>query len=201
MRRSILVLASLLSLLALEASADVTFGASVTNADGELRTTLTWDAPGASGCVGSGHPEWAGDKTASGTQELPAITLSGTYQLTISCTFPGDRTARLTWVNPTTNTDGTALTNLAGTRIHYGRSADVLNQTVQVANPSVTTYTLENLDVGQWFFAVRAYNTNGVESALSNVVTKTLVASTTETQSVSLTVNPIPSSPTDVAVE
>lgn len=170
----------------------VTFGASVTNADETLTTALTWDAPGASGCVGAGHESWNGEKTAAGTQQLPAISLSGTYALTLTCTFPGDTSARLTWVAPTKNTDGSALTNLAGYRILWGTSASALNQVIQLPNPAAVSYTVESLSPGPKYFGVKAYNSVGVESNVSNVATKTITAATTREASVSLTVNPKP---------
>lgn len=182
------------------ANAETTFGASATTANGELTTTLTWEST-LSSCVGSGHPAWAGPKTSSGTQELPAITMSGTYSLTLTCSSPDDRSAKLTWENPTENTDGTAYTNHAGTRIHYGRSASVLAQTVDVMDPAATTHTIENLDLGEWFFAVRAVNSNGAESALSNVAAKTMREGSTESESVSLTVNPVPAAGVLTSVE
>ncbi len=78
----------------------------------------------------------------------------------------------LSWTAPTENTDGTSLTNLAGYRIAYGTSAGALTHTIQVANPSVTRYSLENLSPGTYYFSVRAYTNNGTESANSNVSSK-----------------------------
>lgn len=80
--------------------------------------------------------------------------------------------ACLRWTPPTANTDGSPLTNLAGYRVHYGRSPTQLTQTVQVANPAATAYRLSGLATGSWYFAVRAYTTAGTESELSNVGTK-----------------------------
>ncbi|MDY6945212.1 MAG: putative Ig domain-containing protein [Pseudomonadota bacterium] len=80
--------------------------------------------------------------------------------------------ATLSWTAPTANSDGSTLTNLAGYRIAYGTSANALTQTVQVANPSVTTYTIANLSPGTYYFAVRAYTGSGTESANSNVYSK-----------------------------
>lgn len=180
---------------ALAQTPPITLNTTVTNANGELTTTLSWDAPGALGCVGSGHEAWNGEHPASGSLDLPTITMSGTYPITITCTFPGDRTARLSWTPPTENTDGSALTNLAGYSIHYGRSTSTLSESIAVDNAGVSTYTLEDLSPGQWFFGVRAVNAQGVESALSNVVSKTITSETTREASVSLTVNPVPRAP------
>lgn len=92
----------------------------------------------------------------------------------ITVTDSANGSASLSWSAPTRNTNGTALTNLAGYRIHYGTSANNLNRTVQVSNPSVTNYVVPNLTPATWYFSVRAYTTAGVESALSNTATKTV---------------------------
>ena len=179
----------------------VTFTASVTNANGSLTTALNWSSPAGATCVGAGHPAWNGDKAASGTQTLPAITLSGTYSLTISCSTPGVTTATVSWTPPTTNTDNTPLTNLAGFRVVYGTSPTALNQTVEIANPLAVSRIITGLTPGTWFFAVRAYNSLGVESDMSNVVSKVTTAARVDNGSVSLTVNPIPNSPSGLTVE
>jgi hypothetical protein len=189
-------------LLSLDAIAQtVTFGASVVSSDETLTTTLTWNAPGASGCVGAGHPAWDGDKTSAGTQALPPITLSGTYSLTLSCTFPGDTTATLRWVNPDLNTDGSSYLNAASTRILYGRSASDLSQTVQIDDPRAVSYRFDDLAPGEWFFAAAAVNSLGVTSALSNVASKVLTEGSSVERSVALTVNPRASAPTGTTVE
>jgi len=82
--------------------------------------------------------------------------------------------ATLSWTAPTENEDGTVLTNLAGYRIQYGTSASALTQTVQVANPGLTTYVIDGLTQGTWYFAMRAYTSTGLESAPTNVVSKTI---------------------------
>jgi fibronectin type III domain protein len=83
-------------------------------------------------------------------------------------------TATLKWTAPTQNTDGTSLTNLAGYRIHYGASPDALTYALQVANPGLSSYTLSNLAPGTYFFAVRAYTSDGTESKPSNVLSKVI---------------------------
>ncbi len=82
--------------------------------------------------------------------------------------------ASLQWVAPTENTNGSPLTNLAGYRIYYGTSATTMNQSVQIANPSINTYLLPNLSPATWFFAVKAYTSANVESSASAVASKTI---------------------------
>jgi len=78
--------------------------------------------------------------------------------------------ATLDWTPPTTNSDGSALTNLAGYTVYYGTSPDSLTQSVKVSNPGLTAYTLSNLTSGTWYFAVTSYSSTGVESTRSGVI-------------------------------
>jgi hypothetical protein len=86
----------------------------------------------------------------------------------------GDGTATLSWEAPTTTTTGASLTNLAGYRIYYGISEDDLSQTIQLAGVGLQTYVIDNLGQGTWYFAIRAVTSAGVESSLSNIVSKTI---------------------------
>jgi hypothetical protein len=80
----------------------------------------------------------------------------------------------LSWTPPTENTDGSALSNLAGYRVYFGNRADALTQSVDITNAGLTSYVLENLPQGTTYFAVAAYNAAGAESALSGVGSKTI---------------------------
>lgn len=82
--------------------------------------------------------------------------------------------ATLSWNPPTDNTDGSALTDLAGYRIYYGRSASRLNRTVVVNNPGLTRYVVENLAPDRWHFSMTSVNTDGRESSRSPTVSKTI---------------------------
>ena len=73
--------------------------------------------------------------------------------------------AVLNWSAPTTNTNGAALSDLAGYTLSYGTSASELDQSVQISNPATTSYTFSNLAAGTWYFAVSAYTSAGVQSA------------------------------------
>lgn len=83
-------------------------------------------------------------------------------------------TASLSWTAPTTNTNGSALTDLAGYHIYYGRSPSSMTTAVTVANPAATSYRIGNLPRGTWYFAMEAYTTGGMDSALSNTGSKSV---------------------------
>jgi hypothetical protein len=83
-------------------------------------------------------------------------------------------TATIQWTPPTENTNGTPITDLAGYVISYGTSATNLSQTVSITNPATTSYTVQNLGSGTWYFAVSSETTEGTESSLSSVVSKTI---------------------------
>src|SRR2546429_3346085 len=87
---------------------------------------------------------------------------------------PTSGTATLSWLAPTTNTDGAALTDLAGYVIYYGTSATALSGTIQLTSVGLQTYVIPNLTPGTWYFAVKAVASTGVESALSVIVSKTI---------------------------
>ena len=89
--------------------------------------------------------------------------------------------AALSWTAPTTNTDGTPLTDLAGYNIYYGTASGDYTQNVNVGN--VTNYTVSNLAAGTYYFAATAYDTSGNQSAYSNVVSASIASQATLTVS------------------
>jgi len=93
------------------------------------------------------------------------------FSLNSPAAFSG--TATLSWDAPTTNADGTLLTDLAGYKVYYGNFSGNYSQNMNVDN--VTTYTVNNLTDGlTYYFAVTAYDTSGNESGYSNELSKTL---------------------------
>jgi len=84
----------------------------------------------------------------------------------------GTGSVTLSWTAPTKNTDGSTLTNLAGYRVRYGTSSGNYTHSVQLPNKSLTSVVIEDLTSARWYFAVKAYNSSGVESALSSPVSK-----------------------------
>jgi hypothetical protein len=80
--------------------------------------------------------------------------------------------ATISWTPPTENADGTVLTDLAGYRSYYGRDRDYLNHVVQLSNPGLTRYVIENLTAARWFFSMTSVNAEGVESLRSAIAAK-----------------------------
>lgn len=74
------------------------------------------------------------------------------------------KSAKLSWIAPTQNTDGSALTDLKGYRIYYGTSATALTQAVTINNADLTSYVIDSLASGTWYFAITAINSAGIES-------------------------------------
>jgi hypothetical protein len=163
------------------------FQPSATDADGD---TLAWTIVN--------RPSWLSINTATGrltgtptttgtannitirvsdgtaTDSLPAFSITTTAATAPPPPPPSTGSATLNWQAPTQNTDGSALTNLAGYRIVYGTSQSAMNQSVTISNPGTTTYVLDGLTAATWYFAVKAYTSAGAESPNSGVASKTI---------------------------
>ncbi len=179
----------------------ITFTAQTTTGDGSVVPALTWStSPPASSCNATGAANWAGAKTVSGTQTLPAITQSATYNLT--CTWPADNKATLSWVAPTQNTDGSPLTDLAGFRAYWGTTAGVWpNQANVPGGAGVTTFVVTPLAPATWNFTVTALNAAGKESAMAMAVQKTIsAAAPSQSKTVGIVVNPVPNAVSGLGV-
>ncbi|GFE91219.1 putative Ig domain-containing protein [Steroidobacter agaridevorans] len=140
----------------------------------------------------SNRPSWATfDGSTGQLSGTPSSANAGTYSniaisvsdgtlsaslttFAITVVQASNGSATLSWTPPTQNTDGTSLTDLAGYRIVYGRTASSLDQTVQVANAGTSAYTVTGLSSGLWYFRVKAYNSSGVESDLSAAGSKNI---------------------------
>ena len=137
-----------------------TFTPAVHDADGD---SLTFSI--------SGRPSWAtfgvGTGMLTGT---PGAADVGTYSNIVIAVSDGKSTvamqsfsvnvvatatgsATLSWTPPTANTDGTALTDLAGYKIYWGTSAGNYPNSVVVDNPGLTSYVVEQLTPATWYFA------------------------------------------------
>jgi hypothetical protein len=86
----------------------------------------------------------------------------------------GGGNVTLSWTIPTRNTDGSQLTDLRSFRIEWTRSGSSVQGSVNVSNPSISTYVIENLAAGTYTFTIAAINSKGVSSAPSNRATTTI---------------------------
>lgn len=89
-----------------------------------------------------------------------------------------ENAAQLSWFAPAQRVSGDSLEihNLKEYVIHYGQDPSSLDSTVVITddNSGSMEYLFANLEEGEWFFAIRAVDVNGLESGLSQVVSKTL---------------------------
>ena len=84
-------------------------------------------------------------------------------------------TATLSWLPPTENTDGTALTNLAGYKIYYGTNEGAYTKVITIDNVGIATYVVDNLAAGNtYYFVVTAFDSAGLQSDYSSVGSKTI---------------------------
>ena len=125
----------------------------------------------------------------SGMISLATTSCTGTADSTGTVTIPTATCEKLTsstgmttlnWTPPTQNTDNSALSTasnpaLAGYIIYFGPTSGATACSINVEDPDATGYPITNLLTNtEYTFAVTAYNSDGVESDLSNIVIKTV---------------------------
>ena len=162
-----------------DANTVYSFIANASDADGDILTfSITnkpnWASFNANTGALTGTPTVADSGT---TMDIVISVSDGTdtaslaaFNITVSVAAIGN--AALSWAPPSTNIDGTGLTDLAGYRIHYGTSIGTYPSTIDVNTPAITSFVVENLPAGNYFFVVTAYDTSGNESPFSNVASK-----------------------------
>jgi hypothetical protein len=103
-----------------------------------------------------------------------ATTSLAPFKVDVMAATGAKGSASLSWTVPTLNTNGTPATNLAGYHIYYGTNPGELNTVIDVPGATTTEYEISNLSSGTYYFAVSAYNSQGVDSADSNEGSKTI---------------------------
>ncbi len=78
----------------------------------------------------------------------------------------------LQWMPPTQNENGSPLTDLTGYKIYYGNESGKYQTSIQIDNPGIAIYVVENLTPNTYYFVLTAINSSGVESQFSNEVSK-----------------------------
>ena len=88
-----------------------------------------------------------------------------------TCQKADAATVTLAWDAPTTNEDGTPLTDLAGYNIYYGTQPGIYGPPVNVGNVTQTDISLGPVEDVTYHFVATAFDQNGNESGYSNEVT------------------------------
>ncbi|MCU7844541.1 MAG: fibronectin type III domain-containing protein [Candidatus Thiodiazotropha sp. (ex Monitilora ramsayi)] len=81
-------------------------------------------------------------------------------------------TVNLSWIAPSTRADGTYISpnELAGYKVYMGSSASNMEPLVDLNDDTITQYTVNDLPAGSYYFAVSAYDADGLESGYSQVI-------------------------------
>jgi len=89
-------------------------------------------------------------------------------------TSAGPNAVSLAWLPPTENTNGSALTDLAGYTIYYGTQSQNYTNQIKLDNAGLTTYVVDNLSPGTYYFSVTATAADGTQSGYSSEVSATV---------------------------
>jgi hypothetical protein len=97
------------------------------------------------------------------------------FSVTVTeATASTSKSATLSWEAPSQNVDGSALVNLTGYKIHYGTKPGSYSQTISIDTVGMTTYTIDGLSAGTYYFAITAVSTGGLESEFSGEASTTI---------------------------
>lgn len=88
------------------------------------------------------------------------------FDIVVEPAFPGAFT--LSWQPPTQNTDDSPLDDLDGFKIYWGSAPDQYSNQITVHNEGATSYFIEGLEPGTYYFATSAFNSLGTEGAISD---------------------------------
>jgi len=103
-----------------------------------------------------------------------ARNVTTTQPFSITVIASGKGVASLRWELPPSKMDGSPLNDLAGYRILYGRRSDDLDQSVFIGDAATTSFQIDSLDEGVWYFAVSAINAGGLEGPPTTVASKSI---------------------------
>jgi hypothetical protein len=137
-------------------------------------------------------PPWATIDTVSGTirgtpqlgdvgvhEDIRIVVADGTHSVSttpfsITVLPQPTGTAALAWSTPAARVDGSALDDLAGYRIAYGRDPQDLDRSLVIEDAASTSYTFTALDEGVWYFSIIAVTAGGLEGPPTQPVMKSI---------------------------
>jgi len=105
---------------------------------------------------------------------LLALVLAAGFAIYMQTLFVPKGSTALSWTPPVETEADQSLANLAGYNIHCWGGAGRHTNTIRIKDPLITRYVVDGLSPGRYQCAVTAFTEDGLESALSNVVAKTV---------------------------
>jgi len=138
------------------------------------------------------QPVWASFNTADGTLSgtpgavhigtTLAVSISVTDEKATTSLVPFDLevlptafgSATVSWDAPTTNADGSTLSDLAGFRIHYRTASNSFASPQPINDAPAERAVVSDLEEGTYFFSVTAVDSSDNESARSPEVSKVI---------------------------
>jgi len=141
-------------------------------------TRLVWSGENVDSCTASGA--WEGAIEPNGTLDLQhsqagdityMISCSGASGTAMAMVTVTVESTALAWQAPVQNTNGTAITDLAGYNLYYGTESGRYTQMRPVRDASQTNLELP-VEPGTYYLAMTAYDTTGNESELSNEIVR-----------------------------
>ncbi len=164
----------------------------VADANYSFRPTVTAPSGATLSFTVSNVPAWAKFDRATGSLSgTPAANDVGTYAqivITVSdgsgsaalapfsivVTSGSSATATVTWTPPPPDASAPPAKDLAGYRVYYGMTVAGMTHVADIADPTSTSYVIDNLSAGTWYFAIASYDVDQSQSMLSPTVAVSL---------------------------
>lgn len=142
----------------------------------------------------SNKPDWAtfdpntgrltGQPTIADVGVFDAITIAASdgnatatlQAFSIEVTNAALGSITLSWSAPTQNEDGSALTDLAGYKLYYGKTSGAYTHEIRIDSPGISTYVIDNLLPATYYIVATSFNSSGVESRYSSEAVKQVSA-------------------------
>jgi hypothetical protein len=164
---------------AVTAGQSYSFRPSATDADGDaltfaIRNRPAWAAFDSRTGAMSGQPQ-AGDTGNYADIVVSVSDGSASAELapfTVTVLPAQSGTVSLSWNPPTDNIDGSPIVGLSGFKVFYGQVSRQYSEVLSLMSAELTSVMIENLAPANWYFAVKAVSSAGVESDFSPEVSK-----------------------------
>lgn len=149
------------------------FQPSIFDPDGDRLTVSASNLPGwvslnsGTGRL-SGTPQDGDIRTWSGISLTVSDGLASDRLPTFTVTVVDENAApgsvTLSWLPPTQQIDGSPIDSLSGYRLLYGQASREYSEAIVINNPGITTYLVEGLSAGDWYFAIQTVDGDGLVS-------------------------------------